>query len=409
RGAPPPTGARSMLRPAAAPPERPGASGSLHPLVLLPLALVAWVYYPITRIYFFADDYVHLASIASDPVAAFLLSPFGGHNYLARNIVFLATYRLFGMRADLYYWSVLLTHLLNVALLFGLLRAFTASALLACFGAALWGMSPLLVETLGWYSVFGQVMATTVMLLILRELARLAAGGRRLRSGTACVWIALLLIGTTLFGVGVGVALTFPLVLFLLLPEAWHRRALRAAFLALPVVAFVMYFGLRWVANRVEPFPVEELVQETLSRSGFGAVAPMFAQLLAFSMAGTVLGSFLPATYPDTASVIAIAAFGAGLAVAAWRADWPARRAMLAMLVLACGTYLLMALGRAHAYEAFHFTSARAASVFCYHYAGSAPVTVLLCLVLEQLGRLRWLRAVPRGLALAVGLGILVL
>src|SRR5262245_1697147 len=224
-----------MPRPAAAAPERPGASGSWHPLVLLPLALAAWVYHPLTRIYFFADDFILLASIANDPVAAFLLRPFGGHNCLGRNLVFLATYHLFGLRADLYYWSVLLTHLLNVALLFGLLRALTASVLLACFGAALWGMSPLQAGTLGWYSVYGQVLAVTAMLLVLLPLARLAATGAPLRARTAGVWFALLLLGTTFFGIGIGVALAFPLALFLLLPDAWRRRALRAAVLALPV------------------------------------------------------------------------------------------------------------------------------------------------------------------------------
>src|SRR5262249_26016997 len=131
-----------MASPAPPPPEHP-AAGPWHPLVLLALVLAAWVFFPITRVYFFADDFVHLASIASDRAAVFLLSPFGGHNYLARNLIFYLTYHVIGLRADLYFWSVLLTHLLNVALLFGLLHALTASALLACFGAALWGMSPL--------------------------------------------------------------------------------------------------------------------------------------------------------------------------------------------------------------------------------------------------------------------------
>src|SRR5262245_23453548 len=398
-----------MPSPASAAPERPGAPGSWPPLVLVPLALAAWVYHPITRIYFFADDFILLASIASDRVAAFLLRPFGGHNCLGRNAVFLASYHVLGLRADLYYWSVLLTHLLNVALLFGLLHALTASALLACFGAALWGMSPLQEGTLGWYSVYGQVLAVTAMLLVLHSLARLAAAGLPLRSRTACMWLVLLLLGTTCFGVGIGVALTFPIALFLLLPDAWRRRGPRAAFVALPVVTLALYFGLRWVANRIEPLPLEELLQEALSLSGFDAVPPMFAHLLGFSMAGTILGSFLPGTYPHPVSVIAIAAFGAGLALAAWRADWPARRAMLAMLVLDGGIYLLIALGRAQAFQQFHVPPAQAASESRFHYAGSVPVTVLLCLVLQQLGQLGWLRAVPRGLALAVGLGILVL
>jgi hypothetical protein len=122
---------------AAVAPERAGAPGVRHVLVLLPLALAAWAYLPIARVYFFADHFVNLASIASDRVAAFLFRPFGGHNFLGRNLVFLASYHLVGMRADLYYWSVLLSHLVNVALLFGGLHALTASAQLACFGAAL--------------------------------------------------------------------------------------------------------------------------------------------------------------------------------------------------------------------------------------------------------------------------------
>src|SRR5262245_45710702 len=110
---------------AAAAPERAGAPGSRGVLVLLPLALAAWVYFPITRVYFFADDFVHLASIASDSVASFLLHPFGGHNYLARNVVFLASYHLVGLRADLFYWSVLISLLVTVTLLMAVLRALT--------------------------------------------------------------------------------------------------------------------------------------------------------------------------------------------------------------------------------------------------------------------------------------------
>src|SRR5262245_4983974 len=400
---------RLMPRSASAARERPDMSRPWHPLVLLPLAMAAWVYFPITRVYFFADDYVHPASIASDPMAAFLLRPVGGHNCLAWNIVFLATYRLVGLRADLYYWSVLLTHLLNVALLFSLLRVLTASATLACFGAALWGTSPLLAQTLCWYAVFGQVMVATVMLFVLHATARLAAAEAPLRTRTACAWIVLLLIGTTLFGVGLGVALTAPLVLFLLLPDAWHRRAPRGAFLALPAVAVALYFGLRWVANRVEPLQPEEMGQLLFAQSGFDAVIAMFAHLLAFSMAGTALGFFLPVPYPNAASEVAIAAFGAGLTFAAWRGDWATRRALLAMLVLACGIYLVVALGRANIYRMFDISFEQGASVFRYHYAGFIPVTVLLCLVLQRIGRLGGLRAVPRGLALAAGLGVLVL
>jgi hypothetical protein len=101
-------------------------------LLIIPLTLAAMVYHPITRVYFFADDLSTLAMAASDSPVAFVLRPFGGHLDVTRNLVFLTSYRLFGMRAELFYWTVLLTHLLNVWLLFRVLRSLTASNALAC-------------------------------------------------------------------------------------------------------------------------------------------------------------------------------------------------------------------------------------------------------------------------------------
>lgn len=42
------------------------------------------------------------------------------------------------------------------------------------------------------------------------------------------------------------------------------------------------------------------------------------------------------------------------------------------------------------------------------HYAATIPVVVLLCMMLQQAGRFRGLRGVPRGLASVLGLGLLV-
>src|SRR5262245_21794638 len=214
---------RSMPRPDPVAGERPGARGWWHPPVLVPLLLSAWVYLPITRVNFFADDFAHFASIESDGYLDFLLAPFGGHNYLVRNLFFIAAWKLFGLRASLYYGVVLLTHLLNVALLFGVLRSLTASVALGCFGAALWGTSPLCLGTIGWFSVYGQVMLATILLLVLAGVARAACREETPSSRTMALWYALLLAGTTCFGIGVGVALVFPVVLFLFLPEVWAR------------------------------------------------------------------------------------------------------------------------------------------------------------------------------------------
>ncbi|HJW68939.1 MAG TPA: hypothetical protein VJ829_06245 [Candidatus Binatia bacterium] len=134
---------------------------------VFPVLLAAAVYFPITRSYFFADDFVCLASIRNDGFLRFVLRPFGGHELIVRNLVFYGSARLFGLRADLFFWTVLLTHLLNVWLFFRVLRNLTASGMLASVGAAFWGTSPVLVGTLGWYSVYGQVLVATALLVVL--------------------------------------------------------------------------------------------------------------------------------------------------------------------------------------------------------------------------------------------------
>jgi hypothetical protein len=118
----------------------------------LPVLLAAAVYFPVTRSYFFADDFNCLLSIRNDDFLRFVLRPFAGHNLVVRNLVFYGSARFFGLRADLFFWQVLLTHLLNVWLLFRVLHALTASRLLASGGAALWGTSPVQLGTLGWYA-----------------------------------------------------------------------------------------------------------------------------------------------------------------------------------------------------------------------------------------------------------------
>src|SRR5262249_17981647 len=155
------------------------------------------------RTYFFADDFNCLLSILNDGFLRFVLRPFAGHNLLVRNLAFYASYQLFGMRAELYFWTVLLTHLLNVWLLFRVLRNMSAGLALACFGAALWGTSPAHVGTLGWYSVYGQVLVATVLLVVLGGVTARARTGAAPSRRSAAVWYALLLAGTTCFGTGV--------------------------------------------------------------------------------------------------------------------------------------------------------------------------------------------------------------
>src|SRR5262249_44386069 len=160
----------------------------------------------------------------------------GGHLYLVRNAVFAGMYQIFGPEPRPWFWSVLLTHLLNVLLLDLLILRVTEDWLLACLGATLWGTSPALEGTLGWYSVYGQVRLTTLVLGVTWSLAGMIASGRAVSTRRALGWGALLAAGAACFGSGLGVVAAFPLVVLLALPMRQHSVR-TAALLALTAVA----------------------------------------------------------------------------------------------------------------------------------------------------------------------------
>jgi hypothetical protein len=389
-------------------PSADGQTVRWHPLALVPLALTAWVYYPITGVFFYFDDFYHLSRFTNGGSdLAWLLQPFGGHNQVLRNLFFLASWQVFGLHSAPWYWTVFLTHLLNVWLLFGVLGALTDSVLLACFGATLWGICPLAVGTIGWYSVYGHVMVTTIALVVLDRLARLAATGDRLPASTAWLWYALLLAGTTCFGAGIGVALVFPVVLFCLLPTAWRQPGVRLAYLALPAVTLALYFGLRALSGWIEPLPFSELVHVAAAKSGLWSAPAMLLPLLGFAVNGAARGHAVEGErFLDARTWVTIVAFVLGLGLVAWRGDSKARRTAVAMAALGVGIYGIIAVGRTQVFTMFHYPLAEAATEPRYHYLGSMPIVILICLVLQQVGRIGWLSAVPRGLLLAIGLAM---
>src|SRR5262249_43376839 len=95
-------------------------------------------------------------------------------------------------------------------------------------------------------------------------------------------------------------------------------------------------------------------------------------------------------------------------ALIAWRATWPRRRQALAMVVLALGVYTVIAIGRVSLFVAFHWSLNQVAITARYHYIATIPLVVLLCQILQEVGRIGWLSVLPPRLVLAAGLGILV-
>ena len=343
-----------------------------------------------------------MASIVNDGFLRFVLRPWAGHNYLARNLVFYTSWHVFGLHAAPYFLIVLLTHLVNVWLLFGVIRTLTSSAMLACLGAALWGTSPIASATLGWYSVFGQVMAGTVFLAVLDRLVVLARAGAALPAGTAWAWYALLLVGTTCFGVGIGVALAFPLALFVMLPAAWRQPRVRAAFLALPAVTLVLYVALRrFYAFFLEPLSFQELAAQPAGVRELPLVLTGVWKLVAVAASEYPRSFFWAArAYPDRASSIVLLMVGAAVGAAWWRGRRETRRTVVALAALCFTMYFVIALGRAWLPLAVMVGQAR------YHYVAAIPIVVVICVALQEIGRLGPLRRLPRIALAAAALGL---
>jgi hypothetical protein len=97
------------------PASRTARSTVLAPLLPLVAALAVWA--PLRHNFFWNDDFVHLYDIATRSLWSYSSELFLGQFYLVRNLVFAGLFHAFGPDPRPYFWSVLLTHAVNVLLL----------------------------------------------------------------------------------------------------------------------------------------------------------------------------------------------------------------------------------------------------------------------------------------------------
>lgn len=371
--------------------------------VAIPLAVSAAVYAPILGSYFFADDFYNFVRIADRGCARFAVEPMAGHVLLARNLVMCLQYDLFGLGARWYFAVVLATHLLNVWLLFRVIRLLTRRRAVACVSATLWGACPLHAEPLSWYSVYGHVLSCTVMLAVLAVvLSRTDRGDRGPSPGVAVACGVLLLLAATCFGTGLAIAVTVPVLILAMVPAA-RQGGVGSALLLTSLSTPLLYLGLRWVARRTgESSWVNEAALAT-AVGHLGAAPAMLLHLLRHALLGVVAGpwaSVVPNVEALSWVLLALAALAIGAAIATGGAA--NRRAVLSMLVLCLAIYGVVALGRASISE-MRGGPGVVAAVQRYHYAGSAALIMCLAAALSVLPRGR-----RSALLLAVTMGGLV-
>jgi hypothetical protein len=351
--------------------------------LLPPLVFSAAVYYPIGRNTFYSDDFLNLYHIANHALLEYLLTPNGGHVLVTRNAVFYLTAQLAGVEPMPYYWSAVVAHLVNVALLFGVIQRLTQSMRLACFGAALWGVSPLHEGTLGWYAVFGHALVGTTLLIIIFQAAGAAAAARPPSRAQRWLWYALALMAATSFGTGLGIAMALPFALHLLLPSTGRTHGLRHAPLRSLVLVVPVLYALILVAyaalSGTPAFGQTPLI--LLSKPI--AILCELAELIALGLTRLVLGAYLPPWITPGVWYALLCGFALGLFAAFYRAAPAVRGRIAACALLLLGCYAAIAVGRGLLLSEISVDVFMALSR--YHYVGQLLLAIILCLLLDEM------------------------
>ena len=357
-------------------------------LVAAGAAIVSMVVYRgVLGAYFWKDDFSWLYVLHDRSLAEFLFTPMGGHSLVARNAVLALTDAFAGFDPRPYFAAMLLTHGLNVGLLATLILRQTGRPWLAAIGATAWGTCPAASETLGWYSVYGQVAATTfILLLSLRLTARIRDGAALSRLDLAIISVCLGF-SVLFFGTAVAVALALPLAT-MLLPDGLGRGRGRGLF-AVSAGVLGLYLLLQVLGSRAYGMPNAPIYVLRLGIRSPGRFVTTGVQLLRVGVASLLLGSWWqPRGQPDLLSWLALAGGAGGLITAFGIASPQRRRVLLAFTVLALAVYALIALARGPTSEfLFGTPSAKVAAQPRYHYVAQAFLAVALCVAFDAVAR----------------------
>lgn len=307
---------------------------------------------------FFADDFLYLFRMNDAPLAELFLVPNAGHLLMFRNLLWFATWRVFGPEPAGYFVIVLVTHVLNVGLLLLLLRRCAVPLGIALVAAALWGCLGVNAATLGWYAVYGQVVAATLTLILLH----LALGcATPLRPALHALMIAMILALGTSFGSGLAIALVLPLALWLLRPALRVRRL--PPFIGAAVALLVLWMLIQVNYADADVFQIQRIVAPEPAAAGGSSVLDsfralyidpraglMFLDLIGHGAFSLLVGPFSSLYVTNLPARLTLLLFALGAALGVRRATPWQRRQMLGFAVLLAGVYASVAAGRARVF-----------------------------------------------------------
>jgi hypothetical protein len=367
-------------------------------LMALPIALTAFAFWPITRNYFFGDDLLAMYDTIHKPLLRNLFEPYGGHVMATRNLVYLLLYSLFGLSPSAYFLVVLLTHLVNVGLLFLVIRGLTG-ARLACFGATLWGAASINQHALGWYQVYGAVLAVTAQLWIVYRLVRIGRTGHLTRLEVLS-WGLLLLAASTCFGTGIAITVAMPGVAWLLLPATPARRRATIGLALSAACVAVGYLGYQQLARYL--FPDLPWISVFAALRNWQTVASLAGLMMMHGMASLLLGPLAHhaiggGSLEWALTAAALVAIGTAFVVG----SAAARRIMLACLLPFGIGYFMIAAGRAAFWS---MAGMNLVTQGHYHYTAPLTLAILTPVALAEFERFWRPRAAVANLILTLWL-----
>jgi hypothetical protein len=338
---------------------------------------------------FFRDDYLHLYNNSNVPLMEALLAPHGGHWLFTYNAIFLLLFKLFGLNSAAFFTVLLLVHSLCIYLVYAIVERLTQRPHLAAFGATLWGMCPVNVGSLGWISVLGHVFATAAILWVVLDLVRLEQGPQKLRLAIIVRMYFLLLVAASSFGIGLGVAMGFPVLFFLWNPVPSQRIKITLLLSSIMLVIPLAYFS----SGQFDAGAGAAPLAKSLEFYGIGLLR-LPANLLRFLLVsgGSLLGGpaligdivMLPEAWIVPVAKTLGASCCAVIALAIYPASVRMRWRILTLVALLCCCYGPIAVARWFSLPVI---------IPRYHYLGPAVFSILLCLGLATLaGRVDFFR-----------------
>lgn len=380
---------------------------------IIPILFSAVVHSSVLSRFFQQDDFLHLYQIANTGFFEFFITPHSGHLLLFNNLVFFTLVKIFGLNTGGHFTVVLMTHMANVALLFWLIRMTTGRIRVASFCSTLWGICPLSQGSLGCLSVFGHVQAATFLLLLLVEVIRVNQGRTVFGHFTTIRWYIYLIGMATSFGVGLGIAIFFPLVLWFFLSQYPDRFKVVKRFLPIFVLLPLAYLGINWLYAKVSmsALPLSQFTY--LSPDYWVCIVKMFFGILSYSIAGLLLGPFIVygnmgvvfgplqgENYQTVFFVSVCAALIFLTVMIIWIAKMKKtdeRQPIFATLIMLSCVYGIISVGRA----AFYVVGLKIESISQivmisprYHYIGTLCISVLLGYMLKASPFTGWLRRI---------------